>query len=128
MAQQSSGVFLWSTCEVLLNVTVSVHLTRSFEETPGDTRLLSGSSSLHLCGLCLYAAASNHHLQRVDSMSLRVVYVFELCFTMYLLLCELRAADIRLPCRATAWDRAVQKRVWLASCAMIEASLRVSLQ
>jgi hypothetical protein len=28
----------------------------------------------------LYAAASNHHLQRVDSMSLRVVYVFEAVF------------------------------------------------
>lgn len=89
------------------------------------TRLLSGSSSLHLCGLYLCAAASNHHLQRVDSMSLRVVCVFN---TMYLLLGLLLASRIRLPCRATAWDRAVQKRVWLASCAMIEASLRVSLQ
>ena len=70
MSKQASGVFLWSTCEVLLDVAVSAHLTRSFEETPGDTRLLSASSSLHLCGLCLCAAASNHHLQRVDSMSL----------------------------------------------------------
>ena len=48
--------FLGSTCEVLLDVAVSAHLTRSFEETPGDTRELSASSSLHLCGLCLCAA------------------------------------------------------------------------
>ena len=72
--------FLWSTCEVLLDVAVSMHLTRSFEDTPGDTRLLSASSSLHLCGLYLCAAASNHHLQRVDSMSFLVVYVFEAVF------------------------------------------------
>ena len=68
--------FLGSTCEVLLDVAVSTHLTRSLRRRPVHTRLLSGSSSLHLCGLYLCAAASIHHLQRVDSMSLRVVCVF----------------------------------------------------